>query len=1088
MLQYSAQPISLPLPYKSQPARKDILADTRPNDPQQQLPSRLFNKRFTKDVLRSTRSSQSPLTRQPQPQFQFQQQVPVNHSIQHSPLSIPSPLPASSPSRSPSPLPSPFLRPSVFSTKPTSPLSVPSPLPLPASSSLRPRVPKSATSTARGSSSTSSFSEDVLVPGDLIGEGIPLQGQLVRPASAPFTHEDNQFGLAKEFEIVRKLGAGSYAVVYLVREVLSRTVPSDDGHCGVLDFGEAPTSRSYVTYGRDFALKCLSKANLDEEALVAQMTEVTIHQSLRPHSNIVTLYRTLETSAFLLLLLEYVPGEDLFYFLEQARDHYEPTPISPDDSSPSRTPPTPSLLASLHPAQLLSPTRLRLIARMFSQMCNAVASCHEQGVFHRDIKPENFIVTDGFVNGERRVVVKLTDFGLSTTEAECSDMDCGSAPYMSFECRNNVAPTYRPAAADVWSLGIVLINMLYHYNPWTDTAEGVCSSFTLFRQHGSNFFMQRFTGMTAAVADFLATRVFYLPPSASFSLSATTLRPVTAREFGAWVEDLPALLSESPSVSRPVTGHKRVVSTSSMTVGHSLSSCPPSCRPSSRAGGRTPVIHSRNLSRAPSFCPAFEMTGLGLETVPDCDVPQATVEAIDEVDAAEELDLDLDQSVDVENELDDGRSRSTKKRGRRGARKSKLAANGVDGTLEVLASASQTLAREISLASRSSSHVRPPSASVSLPIMDISCTASRSSSKVAPALVEAYVSAAEVSTSPVLPPAAPAVAKKTSKWKISFGGKGNSSPVEELAPGTASNVTSLIMGLSPSPSTTAPPPAVHQGMQAHQSPYTRTPLTPQRSPADEATTWTRGRRPQPYNSSTWGPSSGQGHTYNSASSAVANSPGVGAERKGPRGLSPQSTRGGGVDLASSASSIMSSSAKSNWRSSISTTSSASTSTSAFTRYSNSSARSISTTATSVSSGSWRAQRKTPGQTAGADIEGNHGEQQALPKNVKIMSGVPWALYELPRQLHPNPVGDIFGQPPQRKPRTRKPKDSKLDTISERPGAPQKPPVHQRRDAATSTTDLDGVREGSDAGSDGAPKKVQKGQINALAKMLSALRR
>lgn len=96
---------------------------------------------------------------------------------------------------------------------------------------------------------------------------------------------------------------------------------------------------------------------------------------------------------------------------------------------------------------------------MFSQMCDAVASCHEQGVFHRDIKPENFIVTDGFVNGERRVVVKLTDFGLSTTEAECSDMDCGSAPYMSFECRNNCAPTYRPAPADVWSLGIVLINM-----------------------------------------------------------------------------------------------------------------------------------------------------------------------------------------------------------------------------------------------------------------------------------------------------------------------------------------------------------------------------------------------------------------------------------------------------------------------------------------------------------------------------------------------------------------------------------------------------------------------------------------------------
>jgi len=180
--------------------------------------------------------------------------------------------------------------------------------------------------------------------------------------------------------------------------------------------------------------------------------------------------------------------------------------------------------------------------------------------------------------------------------------------------------------------------------------------------------------------------------------------------------------------------------------------------------------------------------------------------------------------------------------------------------------------------------------------------------------------------------------------------------------------------------------------------------------------------------------------------------------------------------------MTSSANKSNWRSSMSTTSSASTSTSAFTRYSNSSTRSISTMATSVSSGSWRTQTKTSGQGV------NHGEQQAIPKNVKILSGVPWELDQLPRQLHPNPVGDIFGQPPQRKPRTRKPKDPKLDTISERPGAPQKHIVHLRRDAATSTTDLDGLRENSETGSEGVPKKVQKGQINALAKMLSALRR
>lgn len=181
-----------------------------------------------------------------------------------------------------------------------------------------------------------------------------------------------------------------------------------------------------------------------------------------------------------------MPGEDLFYFLEQARDHYEADPESDspssDSSCVSRTPPTPSLLSSLNPAQLLSRTRLRLIASMFSQMCEAVAACHDHSVFHRDIKPENFIVTDGWTTladgrRERKVIVKLTDFGLSTTDTDSADMDCGSAPYMSFgayplrslrcviltvtaaECRNNIHPTYSPRAADVWSLGIVLINM-----------------------------------------------------------------------------------------------------------------------------------------------------------------------------------------------------------------------------------------------------------------------------------------------------------------------------------------------------------------------------------------------------------------------------------------------------------------------------------------------------------------------------------------------------------------------------------------------------------------------------------------------------
>lgn len=105
------------------------------------------------------------------------------------------------------------------------------------------------------------------------------------------------------------------------------------------------------------------------------------------------------------------------------------------------TPPSPSLLSAAMGDQLLSRKRLRLISRMFGQMCAAVQACHERGISHRDIKPENFIVIDG--KGDRAsapqghdarkgVVVKITDWGLGTMEEECEDFDCGSKPYMAY--------------------------------------------------------------------------------------------------------------------------------------------------------------------------------------------------------------------------------------------------------------------------------------------------------------------------------------------------------------------------------------------------------------------------------------------------------------------------------------------------------------------------------------------------------------------------------------------------------------------------------------------------------------------------------
>jgi serine/threonine protein kinase len=143
----------------------------------------------------------------------------------------------------------------------------------------------------------------------------------------------------------------------------------------------------------------------------------------------------LETSAFLLLLLDFIPGQDLLYSLEHTCDHYDIDPTA--DPALTHTPSTPTLLLFLHSSQLLSFARLRLIASIFVQMCEAVATCHDVSVFHRDIKPENFIITDGWIFNrdgilEPKVIVRLSGFRFSTRDAVSSDMDCGSAPYTSY--------------------------------------------------------------------------------------------------------------------------------------------------------------------------------------------------------------------------------------------------------------------------------------------------------------------------------------------------------------------------------------------------------------------------------------------------------------------------------------------------------------------------------------------------------------------------------------------------------------------------------------------------------------------------------
>ena len=67
--------------------------------------------------------------------------------------------------------------------------------------------------------------QDILFPGDIIGQSLNFHVERVRllPISASHHNGDDDLNVPSiKFELVKALGTGSYAVVYQVRQILSR--------------------------------------------------------------------------------------------------------------------------------------------------------------------------------------------------------------------------------------------------------------------------------------------------------------------------------------------------------------------------------------------------------------------------------------------------------------------------------------------------------------------------------------------------------------------------------------------------------------------------------------------------------------------------------------------------------------------------------------------------------------------------------------------------------------------------------------------------------------------------------------------------
>ncbi|KAK1472615.1 hypothetical protein CCUS01_17314 [Colletotrichum cuscutae] len=189
-----------------------------------------------------------------------------------------------------------------------------------------------------------------------------------------------------------------------------------------------------VKTGVRYAVKCLSKFNpdgtpLDRRQVAFQNREIRLHYLASAHPNVVSMLKIVDDPDCIYVILEYCPEGDLFFNITECGQY-----VGNDD----------------------------LAKRVFLQVLDAVEHCHSLGIYHRDLKPENILVSD------QGSTVKLADFGLATSSDRSEDYGCGSTFYMSPECLDHSArrPFYFCAPNDVWSLGVILVNLTCGRNPW----------------------------------------------------------------------------------------------------------------------------------------------------------------------------------------------------------------------------------------------------------------------------------------------------------------------------------------------------------------------------------------------------------------------------------------------------------------------------------------------------------------------------------------------------------------------------------------------------------------------------------------------
>ncbi|XP_053121751.1 serine/threonine-protein kinase DCLK3 [Hemicordylus capensis] len=246
---------------------------------------------------------------------------------------------------------------------------------------------------------------------------------------------------------------------------IGRTI-GDGNFAVVMECHHHSTSQNY-------AMKIIDKSKLKGKEDMLE-NEILIIKSLS-HPNIVSLIEVFETDAEIYLILEYIPGGDLFDAIIESVKFTE-----------------------------------RDAALMITDLCEALVYIHSKSIVHRDLKPENLLVQR---NPDKTTTLKLADFGLAKRVTKPIFTVCGTPTYVAPEI---LAENGYGLEVDMWATGVILYILLCGFPPFRSHERDQEELFRIIQLGHYEFLSPYWDNISAAAKD-LISRLLVVDPQKRYT-------------------------------------------------------------------------------------------------------------------------------------------------------------------------------------------------------------------------------------------------------------------------------------------------------------------------------------------------------------------------------------------------------------------------------------------------------------------------------------------------------------------------------------------------------------------------------------------